>query len=133
MKITKETRALVQRRARNTCEYCRLPQEASILPLQVDHIIGKQHNGSDEPENLCLCCIRCNLKKGPNLASIAPGTDQVVPLFHPRRHSWQEHFHLGADGKIHGLTPEGRATVELLDVNDTERIRLRALLLRRGG
>ena len=82
--------------------------------------------------NLCLCCIRCNLKKGPNIASIDPETDLVVGLYHPRRHSWQEHFVISAEGIIQGLTAETRSTVQLLDMNDEDRVRLRVLLLRRG-
>lgn len=132
MKVPREAKDLVQRRSQGACEYCRLPQDASILPHQVDHIIGRQHQGSDELDNLCLCCIRCNLKKGPNIASVEPGTDRIVPLFHPRRHAWREHFSMDANGRLHGLTPEGRATVQLLDVNDRPRVQLRALLLRRG-
>jgi hypothetical protein len=104
-----------------------------VLPHQVDHIIGKQHLGSDELDNLCLCCIRCNLKKGPNIASVDPEIGSIVPLFHPRRHSWAEHFSPGQDGRLRGLTPEGRATVQLLDINDTSRIALRSLLVRRGS
>lgn len=92
MKIPKEVRELVEHRAHGACEYCRLPQEASVLPHQVDHIIGRQHRGSDDVENLCLCCIRCNLKKGPNIASMDPETHRMTPLFHPRHHSWPEHL-----------------------------------------
>jgi hypothetical protein len=132
VKIPKETRDLVRRRARGTCEYCNLPQEASILPHQVDHIIGRQHQGSDDADNLCLCCIRCNLKKGPNIASIDPETNLLVPLFHPRRQSWREHLSLGQDGRLYGVTPEGRATVQLMDMNEMARVTLRSLLLRRG-
>ncbi|WP_437898964.1 HNH endonuclease [Sorangium sp. So ce124] len=66
MKLSNDVRETVQRRAQGACEYCRLPQEASILPHQVDHIIGRQHRGSDDVANLCLCRIHCNLKKGPN-------------------------------------------------------------------
>ncbi len=132
MKIPKETRELVQRRAHGACEYCHLPQDASVLSHQVDHIIASQHHGSDDADNLCLCCIRCNLKKGPNLASIDPETGLVVILFHPRRHLWGDHFSLGQDGRLHGLTPEGRATVQLMDMNDMTRVHLRSLLLRRG-
>ena len=131
MRLPSDTRDLVLRRAQRACEYCRLPQDASILPHQVDHIIGKQHRGSDDADNLCLCCIRCNLKKGPNIASIDPETDRIVPLYHPRLHAWREHFSVGSDGTIHGMTAEGRATVQLLDMNDEDRIRLRVLLLRR--
>lgn len=79
-----------------------------------------------------MCCIRCNLKKGPNIASMDPETNRVVTLFHPRHHAWRDHFTMSQDGMLHGLTPEGRATVELLDMNETERVHLRAALVRRG-
>ena len=104
----------------------------SILPHQIDHIIGRQRGGTDDVDNLCLCCIRCNLKKGPNIASIDPETNLVVPLYHPRRQSWGEHFFTGPDGVIHGRTADGRVTVRLLEMNDEERVRLRAILVRRG-
>jgi len=97
----------------------------------VDHIIGRQHRGTDGDENLCLCCIRCNLKKGPNIASVDPESGAIVPLFHPRTQSWEQHFTLLRDGTIDGRTPEGRATARLLDMNGEDRIRLRLLLLRR--
>ena len=131
MKVSSDLRELAQRRAHGACEYCRVPQSASILPHQVDHIIGRQHRGTDEVDNLCLCCIRCNLKKGPNIASIDPETGFLVALYHPRRQAWPEHFSPEPDGTIKGLTSEGRATVELLDMNDHDRVQLRALLLRR--
>ena len=132
MKIPKETRDAVLRRAGDACEYCRLPQEASPLAHQVDHIIGRQHQGSDDLDNLCLSCIRCNLKKGPNIASVDPVTGLIAPLFHPRRHSWREHLSLDQEGRLHGLTPEERVTVLLMDMNEIQRVSLRCLLLRRG-
>jgi hypothetical protein len=52
--------------------------------------------------------------------------------FHPRRQDWHDHFALRADGTIAGRTPEGRTTVELLDMNDERRVQIRALLLLRG-
>jgi hypothetical protein len=130
--LSGDTRELVRRRAQGACEYCRLPQAASILPHQVDHIIGEQHRGSDDLANLCLSCLRCNLKKGPNIASIDPETGAIVPLHHPRRSSWREDFSRAGDGLIGGLSAAGRAAVQLLEMNDGERVRLRALLLRRG-
>jgi len=112
MSTPKETRDVVQHRARGSCEYCRIPQEASVLLHQVDHIIGRQHQGSsDDADNLCQSCIRCNLKKFPNISSIDPETGLIVSLFHPRRHFWREHFSLDHDGRLHGLTPEGRQVV----------------------
>ncbi|WP_437317461.1 HNH endonuclease [Sorangium sp. So ce385] len=132
VKLPSDTRELVQRRAQGACEYCHIPQDASILPHLVDHIIGRQHRGSDDVDSLCLCCIRPNLKKGPNIASIDPESKLVVQLCHPRRHAWREHFVTESNGIINGLTAEGRATVQLLDMNDSDRVRLRAFLLRRG-
>lgn len=120
------------RRAQQACEYCRLPQTASIVPHQVDHIIGKQHRGSDDASNLCLSCIRCNLSKGPNIASIDPETRLLVALYHPRQSAWTEHFAISKNGVITGLTPEGRATALVLAMNDEDRVRLRAMLVRQG-
>ncbi len=128
-------RARLQRRAGDACEYCRLPQRASALPHQIDHIIARQHLGSDAEHNLCLCCLRCNLKKGPNIASVDPaaeGRSRIVALFHPRQQRWHTHFQLQDDGRIEGRTAVGRATVRLLDFNAAERVQLRWQLLQHG-
>jgi hypothetical protein len=45
---------------------------------------------------------------------------------------WQEHFSFDEEARIHGLTPEGRATVQLMGMNDAERLELRLLLMRHG-
>src|SRR5215471_13636674 len=83
------TRALVRERAGNRCEYCQLHQDDSPLAvLHVEHIIPKKHGGSDDPDNLALACIDCNLHKGPNLTGIDPETNEVTELFHPRHHWW---------------------------------------------
>ncbi len=132
MSLSRDRRIAVRRRAQDACEYCHLPQTASLLPLQVDHIIAGQHGGSDDEDNLCLCCIRCNLKKGPNLASVDSATGEVVRLFHPRQQRWSEHFSLAADGHISGLTAIARATVQLLEMNDKDRVQLRLLLMKQG-
>jgi len=60
--LSAELRETIRRRADSVCEYCRLPAYASVLPHQIDHIIGRQHHGTDDIDNLCLCCIRCNLE-----------------------------------------------------------------------
>lgn len=69
----------------------------------------------------------CNLHKGPNLTSIDSLTGAVVLLFHPRRDDWHEHFHWSGV-EIVGITPTGRATVRLLQMNEPRRLRLRAAL-----
>jgi len=124
------TRELVWRRAGGRCEYCLLRQQDSQLTHHVEHIIAKQHGGSDDQDNLALACHRCNLRKGPNLTGIDPLTSEVVPLFHPRRDRWMEHFLLQGV-RVEGLTPAGRATVHVLAMNDTRRLELRAELLQR--
>ncbi len=122
---------LVWQRAASRCEYCRLPQHAVDLTFHVEHIIARQHDGSDDPSNLCLSCDRCNLTKGPNLTSVDPETRQVVALFHPRQDAWSEHFEL-RDFDIVGKTPAGRATVRLLRMNDARRRELRLRLICAG-
>ena len=125
------TRELVRRRAGNRCEYCLLRQEHSGLSHHVEHIVAKQHGGSDDPDNLSLACNRCNASKGPNLAGIDPLNGDIVSLFHPRRDVWSEHFAF-VGPQIVGLTPSGRATVHVLAMNDERRVDRRSELLARG-
>ena len=125
------TREFVRQRAGSRCEYCLLRQEHSELTHHIEHIIPKQHGGTDEPDNLALACHRCNLRKGPNLSGVDPVNDEVVLLFHPRRDRWEQHFAI-RDVRIEGNTPSGRATVKLLAMNDTRRVELRVALLSRG-
>ena len=121
----------VRQRANKLCEYCRLDQQHSALSHHVEHIVAKQHGGSDNYDNLALACHRCNHRKGPNLTGIDPESSEVVPLFHPRRQVWAEHF-IWQGVRIQGTTPIGRATVQVLAMNDSRRIELRTELLARG-
>jgi 5-methylcytosine-specific restriction endonuclease McrA len=125
------TRVFVRVRAGERCEYCLLRREQIDLPLHVEHIIAKQHGGSDDPENLALCCGRCSLSKGPNLSGIDPERAELVPLFNPRRNEWAEHFAFQGY-QIIGLTPVGRASVYVFAMNEPRRLELRAALLARG-
>lgn len=117
----------VRRRAGNRCEYCHLPQSAFRRPFHIEHIVAQQHSGSTHLDNLPLACWNCNLKKGPNLSGIDPHTGRVTALFHPRKDEWDEHFSpvisalLSRGVAIHGLTPAGRATVQVTGLNDEMR------------
>lgn len=126
-----KTREFVRTRAGDRCEYCLLRQEQSGLSHHLEHITAKQHGGSDEPENLALACNRCNACKGPNLTGIDAETQALVPLFHPRRDVWGEHFEFQG-ARIIGKTPCGRATVAVLQMNDERRLERRAELLALG-
>lgn len=125
MAISAPIRVLVRERAGERCEYC-LMREAwePYFTYHVEHIIALQHKGDDSPENLALACHHCNLIKGPNLTSVDPNTNEVTRLFHPRTQQWGDHFHHLA-GAIVGLTPIGRTTVFLLEMNALQRIELR--------
>jgi 5-methylcytosine-specific restriction endonuclease McrA len=116
---------LVRRRAGNACEYCRIPQDATLLiSFHIEHVVPRQHGGSDEPGTLALACDRCNAYKGPNLTSIDPDSNAIVPLFNPRQDIWGDHFAVQG-GRIAGLTAKGRATVRLLNMNAPRRVELR--------
>src|SRR5262249_45320693 len=65
------------------------------------------------------------------------GSDSVsgeqVPLFHPRKHRWRDHFAWSEDGtEVLGLTPTGRATVVALHLNREGLLNLRRLLFAAG-
>lgn len=120
-----EFRQRVRQRAGDKCEYCHIPQRAvPWARLHIEHIRARQHGGTDELANLALACHRCNAFKGPNLAAIDPVGGQLLPLFNPRRDSWNEHF-AEREFFIVGLTEVGRATAALLNMNDPDRIHLR--------
>jgi hypothetical protein len=55
---------------------------------------------------------------------VDPDTGVLVPLFHPRKHSWDDHFK-SREGYVFGVTPVGRATVRLLNMNAPRRVELR--------
>ena len=83
--MEKELEREVRRRALERCEYCLMPEAASSLKHVVDHVIAKQHGGQTVTANLALCCGRCNLYKGRNIAGIDPVTKQMVRLLIPAR------------------------------------------------
>jgi hypothetical protein len=127
----RDVEKFVRRRARHRCEYCKLLQSASRLRHQIDHIISRQHGGGGDPSNLALCCVHCNLHKGPNLAGLDPLAGEVTRLFQPRRDRWREHF-AWSDATIIGLTPIGRATVSVLAMNEPAIVAVRETLIQEG-
>jgi hypothetical protein len=125
-------RLLVRVRAGRHCEYCHLPEEyAPFTPFHVEHVIAKQHRGTDAPSNLALACHHCNLHKGPNLTGIDTVTRRVVKLFHPRRHQWSYHF-AWAGPELVGRTAIGRATIAVLQMNDPDAVKDRQALIAEG-
>jgi hypothetical protein len=125
------TREEVRKRAGGRCEYCHLPQTCVTTPFQIEHVVARQHRGRDHLGNLAYACLRCNLHKGPNLAGIDPESQTLTRLFNPRRQIWSRHFKW--DGALLiGKTAVGRTTIEVLAMNNPERIALRQELLDQG-
>jgi hypothetical protein len=57
-----------------------------------------------------------------------------IPLFHPRRQNWFRHFRWAEDEQtIEGRTRSGRATVEALQLNNPNLLRLRIIWLAIGS
>ena len=128
------TRDLVRQRAGDRCEYCRIPQQATpFIPFHVEHIIAKQHleDVDDDLSGLAYACDRCNAFKGPNLSSIDPETGDKVDVFNLRTNVWSDHFDV-SEGKVVGLSPIGRATARLLNMNHPRRVELRQQWLDEG-
>ena len=123
-------RLFVCERAARRCEYCRLHQDDyEFQTFHIEHIIAKQHGGTDDADNLCLSCSECNWAKGPNLAGLLNG--KLYPLFHPRKQSWDRHFRWNGTTLV-GKTRSGIVTVQVLDMNKASRIMLRENLLFEG-
>ncbi len=119
--------AKVAARAGRVCEYCHAPEIISNMAFEVEHIIPRAKNGSDELDNLALSCRICNLRKSNHLDGIDPLTQAIAPLFNPRRHIWSEHFEKQPypPYQIIGKTAIGRATATRLELNSSLQLRAR--------
>ncbi len=111
------------------CEYCVLPSNFSTDFFHYDHILSLIHGGKTELENLAWSCGICNNNKHDKIEYADPLTHQIVRLYHPRQDIWADHFQWSDnDLYIDGITPVGRATVNLLKLNRSNATNLRKLL-----
>ena len=123
--ISAGLRRQVETRAGYACEYCKLPAGVSFYIHEIDHVIAEKHRGPTTLENLALTCWRCNRHKGSDLGSFDPETNEFSFLFNPRLQLWNEHFSF-SDFQVLGATPEGRTTVDLLQMNTVDRFEERS-------
>ena len=110
-------------------------------PLTLDHILPRAawHSsprpalGPDDPDNLAAACWECNvIGKRARIHGLDPFSGAMVPLFHPRRDRWREHFGWSSDFvTLNGKTPAGRATIRVLRLNGA-RYRAQRQLLRQA-
>lgn len=121
-------RRQIYEQANGRCEYCRIPDRDGFISHEIDHIIAEKHGGETVVDNLCLSCWLCNRRKGTDVASYDPESGALIALFHPRHEVWSEHFGL-KDAYIEPLTPQGRVTVKILQLNERRRIDERKILI----
>lgn len=93
----------------------------------------RSRDGSDEMDNLALCCLGCNNIKLTSVEAFDPVTREIVPLYHPRRQRWSDHFDWNLDFTlVVGLTQTGRATIEKLQLNREGLVNYRRVLAAMG-
>lgn len=106
----------VRRRSRSRCEYCQLWEAGQGVSFHADHVQPVSSGGQTVADNVALVCPSCSLLRGSRQAAIDPATGDSTLVFNPRIDVWREHFRW--DGvRLVGVSPAGRATVELLDMN----------------
>lgn len=96
-------------------------QVLPFFPTTVDHVVAEKHGDITDADNLAFTCWRCNRYKGTDLGSFDPQAGAFSFLFNPRTQQWAEHFTFEGT-TIVGLTPEGRTTIKLLQINSEERL-----------
>jgi len=128
-RIASRQKRVVMERARGCCEYCRSQVRFAMQAFSVEHIEPRSRGGETRLDNLALACQGCNNHKYIRIEAPDPVTHDIVPLYHPRRQRWREHFTWN-EGFILviGLTPTGRATVEALQLNREGLVNMRGAL-----
>jgi len=125
-KIPDRVQKLVRERANYLCEYCHTNEKWQYVPFTIEHILPLSKNGSNEPENLCLACFHCNRRKSDLVEAKDPESNQLQPLFNPRKELWHAHFIWSQDKlNIVAVTPIGRATLSLLALNRERVLKIR--------
>lgn len=128
-RITAQQRRLVTERAQGYCEYCLSPADFATESFSIEHIIPLAEGGDNALSNLALACQGCNGHKHSKVAAPDPLDGTSIPLYHPRKQLWREHFSWSKDYRqIIGLAPIGRATVEALKMNRQNLLNLRRAL-----
>lgn len=119
---------LVRERFRGCCAYCRTAEHLTATSFEFEHILPVSAGGPTVFDNLFLSCPMCNRYKSNRAIGTDPDTKTDVPLFHPQRQQWDDHFTWMLNGaELMGRTPTGRATSAMLNINRPALIRVRRL------
>lgn len=132
-RIPNELRQQVIERAKNCCEYCYSQSRFAMQSFSIEHISPTSKGGLSVENNLALSCQGCNNHKYNKTEGYDSISTQIVTLFHPRQHTWTDHFVWNEDySLIIGITPIGRATVDTLQLNRDGLVNLRRVLYQMG-
>jgi hypothetical protein len=128
--MKESVRRRVAQRAQGRCEYCQIHEDDDEhFSFHVEHVIAQQHHQDDRTSNLCYSRRECNFSKGTNLAGFIGG--RIIPLFNPRRQLWRKHFRW-VGPRLVGRTQIGKVTINVLRINDAQRIKTRESLIAEG-
>ncbi|HFQ94734.1 MAG TPA: HNH endonuclease [Anaerolineae bacterium] len=128
-RVTPAQRKRVAERADMRCEYCRIPAHFAMQTFSVEHIIPRVKGGETVLGNLAFACPGCNSFKHTKTEWRDAVSNKIVPLYHPRRQKWADHFAWSEDHlQIIGLTAVGRVTAAALKLNRSGLVNLRRAL-----
>ena len=126
-------RRTVEERAKGCCEYCKAPVSHCPGNFHIDHIVPVSKGGLTVLENLAYACVGCNPIKSAKTTVTDPTTGKEIPLFHPRKDQWNDHFKWSDDTlQIIGISLKGKLSIQALDMNREGLINLRELLKNAG-
>jgi HNH endonuclease len=131
--LSNALKKLVFTRACGYCEYCQCHVDFTTEPFSIEHISPVAKGGNNDPINLALACLGCNIFKSDKTQFLDIMSQEIVPIFNPRTMLWQEHFIW--DEKLTALigkTAIGRATIEGLQLNRKQLKNLRRALIAIG-
>ncbi len=128
-KFTAFEQSFIRERAHKCCEYCKFPLDYSHDTFHIEHIIPLILGGLSELFNLALACDGCNTFKWVHIEGIDSLTGLKSSLFNPRKEEWSDHFIWINDfTMVQGITPQGRVTVDLLQMNRQGLVNVRKAL-----
>ncbi len=131
--ISRKKKNTVRNRADCRCEYCKIPDSHIPGSFNIDHITPIALDGSSELENLAYSCRGCNECKSAKTTVTDPNTGKEIPLFHPRKDNWNDHFKWDNEVLyIIGISLKGKLTIQALDMNRQGLINLRQVLKNAG-
>ena len=100
----------ILRRDHYTCRYC--GARAPDVALHVEHIKPVVKGGTNDPDNLCAACVRCNIGKGTSPAEADPAFDKVPAYYRDWWLSSSRYAWFGNEAYV-GESPECRVLLQL--------------------